>query len=127
MRLTGDEMVEIDGEYKTFEVRNQGAVSGYIVYTSNPGYYEDKPIEVAVSFDTATREVKNIMVVKQNETQGLGTVITEGAFAEMFQDQPSEEMSVQIYSGASESSKGVYRAVNKAIAYFNDVLMQGGN
>ncbi|NCC78957.1 MAG: RnfABCDGE type electron transport complex subunit G [Clostridia bacterium] len=127
MRLTGDEMVEIDGEYKTFEVRNQGAVSGYIVYTSNPGYYEDKPIEVAVSFDAATREVKNIMIVRQNETQGLGTVITEDAFAQMFQDQPSEEMSVQVYSGASESSKGVYRAVNKAILYFNDVLMQGGN
>lgn len=127
MRLSGDEMAEISGEYKTFEVKTAGEVTGYIVYASNPGYYEDKPIEVAVSFDAASKQVKNIMVVKQSETQGIGTKITEEAFTQLFQDKPSEEMSVQVYSGASESSKGVYRAVNKAILYFNDVLMQGGN
>ncbi|WP_312653013.1 RnfABCDGE type electron transport complex subunit G [Proteiniclasticum sp.] len=127
MRLTGDEMAEISGEYRTFEVKTAGEVTGYIVYASNPGYYEDKPIEVAVSFDVASKQVKNIMVVKQNETQGIGTKISEEAFTQLFQDKPSEEMSVQIYSGASESSKGVYKAVNKAILYFNDVLMQGGN
>ncbi len=127
MRLTGDEMAEISGEYKTFEVKTAGEVTGYIVYASNPGYYEDKPIEVAVSFDVASKQVKNIMVVKQKETQGIGTKISEEAFTQLFQDKPSEEMSVQVYSGASESSKGVYKAVNKAILYFNDVLMQGGN
>jgi electron transport complex protein RnfG len=127
MRLTGDEMAEIPGDLKTFEVKTAGEVTGYIVYASNPGYYEDKPIEVAVSFDTATRQVKNIMVVKQNETQGIGTKITEEGFTTLFQDKASEEMSVQVYSGASESSKGAFKAVNKAILYFNDVLMQGGN
>lgn len=127
MRLTGDEMVETPGELKTFEVKTAGAVTGYIVYASNPGYYEDKPITVAVSFDAAAKQVKNIMVVEQNETQGIGTKISEEGFAQLFQDKPSEEMSVQVYSGASESSKGVFKAVNKAILYFNDVLMQGGN
>jgi len=127
MRLTGDELVEIDGDYKTLQVLTGGEVTGYIVFTSNPGYYADQPIEVAVSFDVASKEVKNIMVIKQNETSGIGTVITEDGFTELFQDEAAEEMAVQVYSGASDSSRGVFRAVNKAILYFNEVLLEGGN
>lgn len=127
MNLTGDEMNEIDGEYKTFEVKTAGEVTGYIVYADNPGYYAESPIMVAVAFDKLTRTITNIMIIEQSETPGLGDVILQDEFAQMFQNKPSEEMSVEVYSGASESSKGVYRAVNKAILYFNDVLMQGGN
>lgn len=127
MNLSGDEMNEIDGELKTVEVKAAGEVTGYIVYAANKGYYDESPITVAVAFDTLTKTITNIMIIEQNETPGLGDVILDDEFAQMFQDKPSEEMSVEVYSGASESSKGVYRAVNKAILYFNDVLMQGGN
>lgn len=127
MLLTGDEMVEIEGEYKTFEVKTAGAVTGYIVYAASPGYYEDKPITVAVAFDNATKKITNIMVVEQNETQGVGNVIQEEGMAKLFQGKDAVEQERVVYSGASESSKGVFKAVNKAILYYNDVLMQGGN
>ncbi|MBW8381480.1 MAG: FMN-binding protein, partial [Youngiibacter sp.] len=58
----------------------------------------------------------------QNETQGLGTAITEAGFSEMFQGKDAVEQKVEIYSGASVSSEGATKAINAAITYFNDVL-----
>lgn len=125
--LEGDEMVEIEGEYQTFEVRTAGEVTGYIVITSNPGYYEDKPMTIAVGFDNATKNISNIVVLEQNETKGLGDAIEQEGFQQLFQGKEAQELTTEIYSGASESSKGAFKAVNKAILYYNDVLMQGGN
>ncbi len=125
--LSGDEMVEIEGEYQTFEVKTAGETTGYIVITTNPGYYEDKPMTIAVGFDNATRKISNIVVLEQNETKGLGDVIQQEGFQQLFQGKEAGELTTEIYSGASESSKGAFKAVNKAILYYNDVLMQGGN
>lgn len=125
--LTGDEMVEIEGEYKTFEVKTAGEVTGYIVLATSPGYYEDKPMTIAVGFDNATKKISNIVVLEQNETKGLGDVISQEGFQQLFQGKDAAELTTEVYSGASESSKGAFKAVNKAILYYNDVLMQGGN
>lgn len=125
--LTGDEMVEIEGEYQTFEVKTAGEVTGYIVITSHAGYYQDMPMTIAVGFDNATKKISNIVVLEQNETKGLGDVIEQEGFQQLFQGKDAQELTVEIYSGASESSKGAFKAVNQAILYYNDVLMQGGN
>lgn len=125
--LTGDEMVEVEGEYKTFEVKTAGSVTGYIVLASNAGYYQDQPMTIAVGFDNATRKITNIVVLEQHETKGLGDVIEQEGFQQLFQGKEAQELTTEVYSGASESSKGAFKAVNKAILYYNDVLMQGGN
>lgn len=127
MLLAGDEMVEILGEQKAIEVKSAGVTTGYIVYAENTGYSEDGPIEVAVAFDKETKKITNIMVTKQSETEGIGNVIEEEGFAMCFQGKDALEQETQVYSGASLSSKGAIGAINKAITYFNDVLLQGGN
>lgn len=121
MLLDGDKMEEVSGDLKAFKVTKAGAATGYIVYGEGKGFY-DTPIIVAVGFDLATKKITNIMVTEQNETQGLGTAITEAGFSEMFQGKDAIEQKVEIYSGASVSSEGATKAINAAITYFNDVL-----
>lgn len=127
MLLSGDEMVEVPGELKAFEVKSAGVVTGYIVYAENTGYSEEGPIELAVAFDKETKKITNIMVTKQSETEGIGNVIEDEGFAMLFQGKEALEQEIQIYSGASISSKGAIGAINMAITYFNDVLIQEGN
>jgi electron transport complex protein RnfG len=109
------------GDLKTLKVTKAGAVTGYIVYGEGKGYY-DTPIIVAVGFDLATKKITNIMVTEQNETQGLGTAITDVEFSEMFQGKDAQAQKIEVYSGASVSSEGAIKAINAAITYFNDVL-----
>jgi electron transport complex protein RnfG len=121
MLLDGDAMEEMTGDLKTLKVTKAGAVTGYIVYGEGKGYY-DTPIIVAVGFDLATKKITNIMVTEQNETQGLGTAITDVEFSEMFQGKDAQAQKIEVYSGASVSSEGAIKAINAAITYFNDVL-----
>lgn len=123
MLLDGDLMEEVPGEQKAFKVTKAGAVTGYIVYGEGKGYY-DTPIIVAVGFDAATKKITNIMVTEQNETQGLGTAITEEGFSKLFQGKDAAEQAIEVYSGASLSSEGAIKAINKAIVYFNEVIMK---
>lgn len=127
MLLTGDEMVELPGAFKAFEVKTAGVTTGYIIYAESTGYSEDGPIEVAVAFDKASKKITNIMVTKQTETKGLGDVIEDEEFSKLFQGKDAAEQEVQIYSGATFSSKGAISAINKAVGYFNEIMLQGGN
>lgn len=121
MLLDGDAMEEVAGDLKAMKVTKSGAVTGYIVYGEGKGYY-DTPIIVAVGFDLATKKITNIMVTEQNETQGLGTAITDVEFSEMFQGKDAVAQKIEVYSGASVSSEGAIKAINAAVTYFNDVL-----
>lgn len=127
MLLTGDEMVELPGAFKAFEVKTAGVTTGYIIYAESTGYSEDGPIEVAVAFDKASKKITNIMVTKQTETKGLGDVIEDEEFSKLFQGKDAAEQEVQTYSGATFSSKGAISAINKAVGYFNEIMLQGGN
>ena len=127
MLLTGDEMVELPGAFKAFEVKTAGVTTGYIIYAENNGYSEEGPIEVAVAFDKESKKITNVKVTKQSETKGLGDVIEDDGFAKLFQGKDAAEQEIQVYSGATFSSKGAITAINKAVGYFNEIMLQGGN
>ncbi|NLB21225.1 MAG: FMN-binding protein [Clostridium sp.] len=126
MKLTGDTLEEIDGEMMTFAAKSGEEITGYVVYAENPGYYPEMPITVAVGFDLATDTISNILIVNQNETAGIGDVIEEDGFSALFQGKETIPQDIQIYSGATLSSEGSYKAINKAIEYYN-VTLKGGN
>jgi electron transport complex protein RnfG len=123
MLLDGDLMEEVPGEQKAFKVTKAGEATGYIVYGEGKGFY-DTPIVVAVGFDAATKKITNIMVTEQKETPGLGTAITEEGFSQLFQGKDAQAQAIEVYSGASVSSEGAIKAINKAIVYFNEVIMK---
>ena len=125
MNLIGSEMIEIEGENKAFEIKDGDKVTGYIVYGKGLGYY-DTDIIVAVGFDLDTKIITNIMVTEEEETEGLGTVIKDDGFKDLFKGNDAVEQEVQVYSGATLSSKGAIDGINDAVDYFNNVL-QGGN
>ncbi len=127
MYLTGDTLEAIDGELKTLVAKTGEEVTGYVVYAENAGFYPDKPITVAVGFDKATNKITNIMIINQDETPGIGNVIEEEGFSDLFKDKDAVEQEIEIYSGATLSSTGSFKAVNKAVEYYNTVLLQGGN
>lgn len=127
MNLAGDTLEEIAGDMITLVAKSGEEITGYVVYAENPGYYDDKPITVAVGFDMTTNKITNILIINQEETPGIGSVIEEEGFSALFQDQDAMEQEVQVYSGASLSSQGAFKAINKAIEYYNSVLLQGGN
>ncbi len=126
MNLTGDTLEEIDGEFKTLVAKSGEEITGYVVFAESNGYNPDMPITVAVAFDKPTNKILNIMVVNQEETPGFGDVIKEEGFSALFKDQDAVEQDIEIYSGATYSSEGAFKAVNKAIEYYNNVLIPGG-
>ncbi len=126
MNLTGDTLEEIDGDMMTLAAKSGDEITGYVVYAENPGYYPEMPITVAVGFDLATDTISNILIVNQNETAGIGDVIEEDGFSALFQGKETIPQDIQIYSGATLSSEGSYKAINKAIEYYNNTL-KGGN
>lgn len=54
----------------------------YIVYGSSKGFAGE--IETAVTFDAAGENILSLVIISQNETQGLGTKITEEGFLSTF-------------------------------------------
>lgn len=123
MLLDGDAMEEVPGAQKALKVTKAGEATGYIVYGEGKGFY-DTPIVVAVAFDASTKKITNIMVTEQKETPGLGTVITEEGFSQLFQGKDAAAQAIEVYSGASVSSEGAIKAINNAIVYFNEVIMK---
>lgn len=127
MNLQGDTLVEMEGELLTLVAKSGETITGYVVYAENPGFYPEMPITVAVGFDIATNKISNILIIEQNETPGIGSVIEEEGFSALFKDKEATEQQAEVYSGATLSSEGSYKAINKAIEYYNNVLLQGGN
>lgn len=125
MNLSGDQMTELEGENKAFEIKDGDKLTGYIVYGQGLGYY-DTPIVVAVGFDLETKTITNIMITEEEETEGLGTVIRDDEFKEIFKGNDAVEQEIEVYSSATLSSKGAIDGINDAIDYFNN-LLQGGN
>lgn len=55
---------------------------GYIVNSSAAGFQSD--IQIAVTFDAAGEVIRQVEVISQGETDGIGTKVTEESFLEQF-------------------------------------------
>ena len=82
-------------------------------------------IKVLVLFNAEKSQIKAVRILKQNETPGLGSRITEADFYEQFSEMqankvklisnPAEPGEFDGISGATISSKSVEKIINSAI------------
>ena len=98
---------------------NNGA--GYVITTQARGYGGQVPAAVAFSPDGA---IKNVIMMSNDETPGLGQKVTNEDFSGQFAGRRAEQIpfdGIDAVSGATISSKAALAAVNLAIEAFQQV------
>jgi electron transport complex protein RnfG len=92
---------------------------GYLVESSSYGYSSE--IRLLVGF-LPDKTLKEIRILEQQETPGLGSKITEGSFMDQFKDIPVETATlkkdggeIDAVTGATKSTKAVIKAVSEAV------------
>lgn len=89
---------------------------------SGGGKYKDGSFEgigrgassdIKVSVEVAKGKIKDIKLVEQKETKTLVEGVQQNMIPDILKKQGTE--GVEVVSGATESSKGVLEAVNKAL------------
>lgn len=121
----------VEGVYAAMK---DGQVIGYAFeMTATEGYGGDISLMVGLGMDET---VLGIDIIKHAETPGLGAKADEAVFKDEFvgevtdllevvKETPSDEPGdISSISGATITSKSVTNAVNVAILYYDDLLME---
>lgn len=117
-----------DGEFEemeneAYEVLRDGQIVGYASVGSGSGYggFSGGLIYLAVGIKT-DGTVKGVQVIRQSETPGLGSRITEDSFLSDFEGLSLEEIKlvknggeVEAITGATISSKGAVDIIRKEV------------
>lgn len=106
----GFELVNSTGE-KVLEVYKATNDTGYVITTFDKGY--GGRIKVITGFSKEGL-IKNIKLLEQKETPGLGTKVGEKKFIDQFIGLDTTE-TVDTISGTTISSKAMIRAVDTAL------------
>lgn len=116
-------------------LNGDGTVIGYAFTVSESGYGGE--ISVMVGMDTAGVVKKVTIVSADDETPGLGQNVKKDSFLEQFSEKigqliitknaPKNDNEIQAVTSATITSSAVVRAVNAAVEYCNENLVQGGN
>ena len=130
--------LDISGDYAgvegVFEAVNGSDVVGYAFeMTATEGYGGDISLMVGIGLD---QTILGIDIVKHAETPGLGAKADETEFKSEFSGEalgdlevvkfaPSDDLGdISSISGATITSRSVTTAVNVAIDYYDDQLME---
>lgn len=130
--------LDITGEYAgvegVFEALNDTEVVGYAFeMTATEGYGGDISLMVGIGLD---QTILGIDIVKHAETPGLGAKADEAEFKSEFVGEATGDLDVVKFtpsddpgdvssiSGATITSRSVTLAVNVAIDYYDDQLME---
>lgn len=119
MLAPGAALTQIDPVEKATEVW-QGDNGSYVIYAQDQGYeYAQAPLVVAVGFD-AQGEITGVWVDASGQTPGIGDQVTSAEYLDQYTGIVGEPGldGVDAVAGATESSKGVKKAVRKAIAAY---------
>ncbi len=121
----------VEGVYAAMK---DGETIGYAFeMTATEGYGGDISLMVGIGMDET---VLGIDIIKHAETPGLGAKADEDPFKDEFEGEATDELEVvkvtpsddegQIssISGATITSRSVTNAVNVAITYYDDLLME---
>lgn len=96
-------------------------LKGFILKAQQKGY--SSTIEILTAVNTQLK-IRDIKILYQNETPGLGTKITESNFTRQFKDKGIDTLdTVQAISGATISSSAVIKAVRSRLTELNDELL----
>jgi len=111
------EMSEYELEDEVYMIYQDGEKSGYAFIASGSGYGGD--IDILVGLDSDFK-IKDISIITQTETPGLGARITESTFTDQFKGLSADEIAlrsnngmIDAITGATISSKAVVDTVRE--------------
>jgi Na+-translocating ferredoxin:NAD+ oxidoreductase subunit G len=127
-----------DGLYKIFNIADKfrliedkyyvayldDKIIGYIVYTQSKGYNDI--IEMLVGF-RVSGEIEKVIILKQNETPGIGDQIFEPRYLDQFINYKiieSDMSDIDSITGATVSSNAVKKGVIKAYDIFKLIVKE---
>ena len=94
--------------------------SGYVFETASEGF-EESTIKLVVGIDKEGK-VANIICTHSTETEGIGSnVFTSDYFAEQYYGKADGDK-IDAYASATYTSKGVRKAVKRALAVYTEVF-----
>ena len=104
-----------------------GNIVGYLYLASTTGYSSD--VVSLIGINAADAKLLNVIVTKQSETPGLGSLSTEPKFLDQFSDKSTDEVlkakdNITAITGATITSTAVVNSVNEAFADFNTNYMK---
>lgn len=99
-----------------------GEVIGYLYLASTTGYSSD--VVSLIGIDVKESKTIKVIVTKQSETPGLGSLATEPKFLDQFTEKSTDEVlkakdNITAITGATITSAAVVNSVNEAYADFN--------
>lgn len=112
-------------DYIYHEVYSKNKLIGYAIDASGKGFSSIIKIKIGLNPDKKT--VKDIKIVKQSETPGLGTKIKGKKFTDQFRNKTLKQVllkkdsckgTIDALTGATISSRAVSEAVQKSITKF---------
>lgn len=110
-------------EREVYKVFKGDAIIGYVVITEAYGY--DSEIEVMVALEKS-KEIRDVFVLDEEETPGLGAKITEEDFRKQFRGITKQEVELEetggeidAITGATASSQAMVEAVREAFKVVN--------
>ena len=114
-----------------FLAKKGGVIVGLAYDAAGMGH--EGPIDVMVGVDTAGK-ITGISIMTQSETPGLGSRVTEPSFTKQFKgltlsnslNLSAKGGKIDAVSGATVSSKGVVKAVRKALEMFPKIKKEVG-
>jgi electron transport complex protein RnfG len=111
------EMSDYELEDEVYMIYQDGEKSGYAFIASGSGYGGD--IDILVGLDSGFK-IKDISILTQTETPGLGARITESTFTDQFKGLSADEVAlrsdngmIDAITGATISSRAVVDAVRE--------------
>ncbi|MBA7508826.1 Ion-translocating oxidoreductase complex subunit G [subsurface metagenome] len=117
LRSIFPEMSEYGLEDEIYIIYQDGEKAGYAFIASGSGYSGDIDILVGMDNDFV---IKDISVLSQIETPGLGSRITESSFTDQFKGLSASDIAlkadggkIDAVTGATISSRAVVNAVKK--------------
>ncbi|GAH28060.1 unnamed protein product [marine sediment metagenome] len=117
LRSIFPEMSEYELEDEIYIIYQDGEKAGYAFIASGSGYSGDIDILVGMDNDFV---IKDISVLSQIETPGLGSRITESSFTDQFKGLSASDIAlkadggkIDAVTGATISSRAVVNAVQK--------------
>ena len=94
--------------------------AGYVFMLKTTGYGAKGSLQIICSID-ADGKIVNSATLAHDETPGLGTKVTEAAFAGQFTGVDASMSGVDTISGATISSSAYVRAIADAFAAFAEI------
>lgn len=126
LRSIFPEMSQYELEDEVYIIYQDGEKTGYAFIASGSGYSGD--IDIMIGLDSGFG-IKDISILSQTETPGLGSMITESSFTDQFKGLSASDIALKVdggkidaVTGATISSRAVVNAIKKKMVEIIDSL-----